>query len=169
MKHFSSQIITTILSWFIWYHFSTKWNAPQAVGLVLTFNLTVLLVAQKSYLVVLKPVFFDQTLGIYHVQYAKDHFRWAEIKPIRGEIELNIKKNSENSKFWVLSDVWLNLTLCELNLTSCKVASHKPIQSQIDVRWDLMSHQSEIIHKSMALWGGSSGKINFMRAVHVQN
>ena len=49
------------------------------------------------------------------------------------------------SKFSEFSDVWFNLSLHELNLSHVKTL-HKPTQSQIDARWDLMSHQSEILH-----------------------
>ena len=41
-------------------------------------------------------------------------------------------EKTPNSEF---SDAWLNLTSGGLNLTSCKVTSHKPTQSQIEVTW----------------------------------
>ena len=41
-------------------------------------------------------------------------------------------------------DVWFNLTLLALNMTSHKITSHKYKRSKIDARWDLLSHQSNI-------------------------
>ena len=45
------------------------------------------------------------------------------------------------SEFSTFSSVQFNLTWHWFNLTMCK-----PMWSQIDMRWDLLSHQSEILH-----------------------
>ena len=55
-------------------------------------------------------------------------------------------------EFSEFSDAQLNLTPCRLNLTS-----RKPLKGQIDTRWDLLNHQSEILHSLIFLYDAQKG------------
>ena len=78
-----------------------------------------------------------------------------EVRLNQTSENLEKSQNWENSEEkWNLEILWVfpifsnfkfNPTLCGLNLKSHKVTLYEPMWSQIDGRWDLMSHQSEII------------------------
>ena len=68
------------------------------------------------------------------------------------EVRLNrTSENFENSKkIWKLRkvDFWgfSEFSNAQFNSHELNLTSGKPMQSQINARWDLMSHKSEILH-----------------------
>ena len=77
-------------------------------------------------------------------------------------------KFCEFFKFSEFSDVWFNLTSPGLNLTLHKVTSHERMGSQIDARWDLMSHQSEILYSLIFLFVYRKKKTLHFRSVYCE-
>ena len=79
----------------------------------------------------------------------KDNFTRGEIQPLQGQINIGKLRKQEFRNFMSCSkffNIQFNLTINMLNLTSCTVTLHKPMQSQTDASWDLISHQNEILH-----------------------
>ena len=149
---------------------SSRWFSSE-------IHLTVLLVAQKRYLISLKPVFCPKFLGTYRIHYAKDYFRWAEIQPTRGEIELDMGKlrKLQIPSFLMFGWIWPQVGWIWPHVKSPRINPHK-----VKLRWgeppkwnsSLLDFSTSLLkqhYKSVVFWGVSSAKINFMRAVYVQN
>ena len=149
---------------------SSRWFSSE-------IHLTVLLVAQKRYLISLKPVFCPKFVGIYRIHYAKDYFRWAEIQPTRGEIELDMGKlrKLQILSFLMFGWIWPRVGWIWPHVKSPRINPHK-----IKLRWgeppkwnsSLLDFSTSLLkqhYKSVVFWGVSSAKINFMKAVYVQN